>query len=326
MNGAGEGGQASGATPRILTLTVNPALDLACEAEAVRPTHKIRTSHTRYDPGGGGINVARVIHELGGDCEALYTAGGAIGAFLGNLVEACGIRHRAIAVSGQTRICHVVYERASGQEFRFVAEGPTLSRADWGRCLAAIEASEADYLVVSGSLPPGLATDSYVEALRLSDQKGMRVVLDTSGEPLERALAHGGLYLVKPSLGELEHIAGRTLSDTAAQETAALRLVASGAAEVVAVSLGEAGALVASQEGILRRPSVKVRARSAVGAGDSFVGAMVFALARGAPLETALCLALSAGAAAVLASGTQLCRRPDVLRFYAEIVGRPFEA
>lgn len=312
--------------PRILTLTVNPALDLACEAETVQPTHKIRTSHTRFDPGGGGINVARVIHELGGQSEALYMAGGAIGAFLQDLVAASGIRHQPIAIAGQTRICQVVYERSSGREFRFVGEGPELGQSDWARCLAAIEASDANYLVASGSLTPGLAVDCYVEALHLAQRKGMRFVLDTSGEPLKRALAHGGIYFAKPSLGELENIVGRPLPDERAQAAAALGLVEAGAVEIVALSLGAAGALVASRQGVLRRPAHKVNARSAVGAGDSFAGAMIFALAKGCGLDQAFCLALAAGAAAVLASGTQLCRLQDVLRFYAQIAGKPFEA
>ncbi len=119
--------------PPIVTLTLNPAIDAACQADEVRPIRKIRTSNERYEPGGGGINVARVIKELGGEALAVYCAGGLIGQALGEMVAAAGLDRRAIQIAGLTRVSHTVFERSTGKEYRFVPEGPALSEPSGGR-------------------------------------------------------------------------------------------------------------------------------------------------------------------------------------------------
>jgi len=299
----------------IVTLSLNPSVDGAAEAEVVRPIHKIRTSNERYDPGGGGINVARVVQELGGPTLAVYLAGGAIGGVLDDLLDAAAIPRRRVSIQDHTRISHAIYERSSGQEYRFVPAGPLVGEPEWRMFLESLEDLDCDYLVASGSLPRGVPDDLYAAIADLARRKGAKLVLDTSGSALRAGLARG-VHLVKPSLGELETLVDRKLPDPASQEQAARELIGSGVAELVALTLGRDGALLATSQGTLRLAAPDVVAKSAVGAGDSFAAAMTLGLAQGRDSEDAFAYGVAAGAAAVLSAGTGLCRREDVERLY----------
>lgn len=303
--------------PAILTLALNPAIDVSSVAESVRTTHKVRTSDETYDPGGGGVNVARVITNLGGDVEVVCAAGGVTGALLDDLLKRDGVRRQLVRIAGNTRISFTVHERRTGLEYRFVANGPTLLPAETEACLDAVRRSEFRYLVASGSLPAGATAEVYAEAAEIAKAKGARFVLDSSGAGLSETLASTSVFLVKPSLNELEQLVGHTLDETAAGE-AALALVGRGTAEMIAVTMGGSGALLVSREGILRTPALDVVARSTVGAGDSFFGAMILALAEGRSPADALTYGTAAGAAAVLHAGTKLCQREDVARLYEQ--------
>lgn len=302
----------------IVTLTLNPAIDGAADAEHVHPVRKIRTSNERYDPGGGGINVARVVEELGGQGLAVYLSGGAPGPILDALLDRTGIPRRRIPIEGDTRISHTVHDRSSGLEYRFVPEGPLVRPSELDACTAALEELDFDFLVASGSLPRGVPPDFYARVAELCRRKSAKLVLDTSGKPLRQAL-HRGVFMMKPSLGEFEAIANGPIAEAEAQDSAAQALVRSGAVEVLAVSLGHRGALLATHDGTLRLTPPPVVAKSAVGAGDSFVGSMVLALAQGRPIEDAFMRGVAAGTAAVLSAGTELCKRADVERLYAEL-------
>ena len=306
----------------VATLTLNPTIDLASEAETVHPMRKIRTQGERQDPGGGGVNVARVVRELGGETLAIILAGGVTGRFLEELLEEGGVPHRTIPIAGRTRISHTVLERKTGLEYRFVAEGPTVSGPEWEAALAAADLREG-WLVASGSLPPGVPADFYARLAAQASRQGLRCVLDTSGEALKRALQQGGLELVKPSLGEFEALMGRSLREPAAQEAAAMELVRAGGARMVAVTLGGDGALLATAAGTLRLPALGVVVRGAVGAGDSFLAAMTLALARGDAPTDAFAWGVAAGAAAVSNPGTAHPGRAEVGALRARITSVP---
>jgi 6-phosphofructokinase 2 len=310
--------------PRLITLTLNPALDMACSADQVVPTHKIRTGDDHLDPGGGGINVARVLHELGGDTLAVMMAGGVTGALIEELLDEAGVSRRTVPIRGRTRICFTAIERATGQEYRFVPEGPNVTVREWHAMLDALEETTGEWLIASGSLEHGMPPDIYARVTRAAICRGQRVVLDSSGPALRAALG-SGLELIKPSLGELEALAGRPLPDPREQEAEAMGLVRDGAARLVAVTMGEAGALLASPDGVLRLEAQPCGVRSAVGAGDSFTAAMVLALSRGADLEEALRWGVAAGTAAVACAGTARVRRSDVETQYARL-GEPVAA
>jgi len=309
---------------QIVTLALNPSIDISSDANSVRTAHKVRTSNETYDPGGGGVNVARVIAELGGDVEALYLAGGFTGSLLDDLLERARVRRRLIRIAGNTRISFTVHERMTGLEYRFVANGPTLRKEELESCVAAIRACQFSYFVASGSLPSGVPPDFYATVANVVAAKGGRFILDSSGPGLHATLEHASVFLVKPSLSELEALIGHSL-DESAIEAAAVDLVRRGAAEIVAVTMGPAGALIATRQGVLRAPALEVEARSTVGAGDSFLGALTLALADGQSIEDSLKFAIAAGAAAVLHPGTKLCKRQDVVRLHEEACRQPVE-
>lgn len=304
-------------TASILTITLNPAVDISSDTEVVRPIHKIRTTAQQHDPGGGGINVARVIATLGGEVEALYMAGGAMGAHLQQLLEGRGIQQHMIPIAGMTRVSFNVFERQTEFEYRFVPEGPAVTADELENCLDRLRAFKGAFVVASGSVPAGAPTDILAQMAEITVANGAKFILDSSGLGLHRALEGGNVYLAKPSLGELEQLTGNELDEAGARE-AALDLVARGACEMVAVTLGAQGAMLARADDVIRLPARHVATKSAVGAGDSFVGAMTWALAEGWAEEKAFGLGIAAGAATALTSGTGLCRKEDVLRLFAE--------
>jgi 6-phosphofructokinase 2 len=297
----------------ILTVTLNPSLDVSGETETIRATRKCRTANERYDPGGGGINVARVVRTLGSEAEALFLAGGETGDLLDRLLAQHGIKRHRIAVSGMTRIGFTVKETGTGLEYRFVAEGPAIASEAIERCLEAVGAHEGRYVVASGSLPPEAPPDLYARMAELTARRGAKFVLDTSGKALGATLERAKVHLIKPSMGEMEQLAGRKLDiDDAIREASGL--VTRGVSEIVAVTLGADGAIIADADGAEFMPAIPVRVRSAVGAGDSFVAAMTLALSEGQPVREAFRFGIAAGAAAAMTPGTELCRREDVTR------------
>jgi len=304
----------------IVTLTMNPAIDLSTSVERVVPMRKLRCAGLRRDPGGGGINVARVVRRMGAEVAAIYTAGGSLGRLLRSLVEEADIASIALAIAAETREDFTVDEEATGQQFRFVLAGPRLVKREWQACLNRLSSLDPfpQYLVASGSLPPGVPDDFYRRVARLAHERRAKLVLDTSGPPLAEALAEG-VFLIKPNLNELSALIGARPSAEAQAIEASRRMVAQGQAEVVALTLGDRGAVLTSADGTWRAPAPPIKPVSGVGAGDSFVGGMIWSLAAGHAVETAFRYGVAAGTAAVLSAGTQLCQRPDVERLYQMI-------
>jgi 6-phosphofructokinase 2 len=303
----------------IITLTLNPSIDGSSEAQAVAPIRKLRTTNERYDAGGGGINVSRVVQELGGPTLALYLAGGATGSVLEGLIEKRRVIGRRIPIQDHTRVSHTVFEHSTGLEYRFVPEGPEITSSEWQGCLDVLSDLDCEYFVASGSLPRGVPADFYCRVASIVRAMGAKFILDTSGQTLRETLSAGGIHLAKPSLGEFEQLVGRELKEPAAQEAAALDFVRAGKVDLLAVTMGHEGALLAQAGGVLRLPALEADVRSAVGAGDSFVASMTWALARGETPDNAFRWGVAAGTAAVLTPGTELCKREDVERFFSQI-------
>lgn len=304
---------------RVATLTLNPAIDSACEAEAVSATRKIRTFGERYDPGGGGLNVARVLHRGGVPVEAIYLSGGPTGALLDELLDKAGLPRRAIAIHDHTRMSLAVYERSTGHEYRFVPEGPKVAEDEWRALLGACFASPAEWVVASGSLPRGVPDDFFARLGAPLAAQDRKLVVDTSGAALKACFAAGSIHIAKPSVGEFEAFLGRPLKTHAEVAEAAGALVEAGKAEMIAVTMGEEGAVLVHRGGVLTHPGIKAVAQSTTGAGDSFVGGLVAGLIHGESLERAFLRAIASGTAAVLHPGTDLCRTEDVERLLRDM-------
>ncbi|HEX5358093.1 MAG TPA: 1-phosphofructokinase family hexose kinase [Aquabacterium sp.] len=303
----------------ILTLTMNPAVDVFTSIDRVIPGHKLRCEPAQTHPGGGGINVARVLHRLGADVRALYTCGGVTGRILQALLAQEQIPAQAINIANETRESFTVHEGASGQDFRFVLPGPALSEAEWQACLAALSQPQpAKYVIASGSLPPGVPDDVYARMATQARAQGSLFVLDTSGAALSAAL-QAGIHLVKPSLRELRDLTGLPLVSESDWCAAARGLILQGQAHMVALSLGEDGALLVTAEQAWRAHALKVDVASTIGAGDSFLAGLVWALDQQHDLAQALRHAMAAGAAALLTSGTALSQPADIQRLLGDV-------
>jgi 6-phosphofructokinase 2 len=302
----------------IVSLSLNPTIDMMSDADVVKPIHKIRTTNENYGPGGGGVNVAKVIVQLGGSAEIITAAGGFTGRMLDDLLGGIPIPRRIVPIAGDTRISFTVFERETGQEYRFVPTGPTLSAAEVEACLAAVRDADFEWFVASGSVPPGAPPDILAAVGEIVAAKGAKYVVDSSGPGLSETLGRVPVYLIKPSLGEMEALAGRHL-DGETIRSAAEDLVNAGSAEIVAVTMGVQGAVVVTRDRAFRMPAPKVRAISALGAGDAFVGALVYALAGKRPIEDALMLATAAGAATALTPVARVCSKADVMRLYEQV-------
>ena len=299
----------------ILTLTLNPALDIHTSVAQLVPTDKMRCATARYDAGGGGVNVARAVVALGGTAEAVITSGSYSGAQIRAMLGNEGIAAHAVTIADSTRESFTVTEEWTGQQYRFVLPGPHLTTAEEKRCLQAVArcAFGADYLVVSGSLPPGGSDDIFVCLARIAEKHDCRLIVDTAGPALKLV---SGAYLIKPSLRELRECVGNSLIDKASQVAAARDLIEAGVSEIVVISYGSNGAMVVTVEQATDVASFRVPEGSGVGAGDNMVAAITYALDQGWELIDAVRFGTAAGAATLLTPGTQPCRRVDVDRLY----------
>lgn len=306
----------------ILAVALNPSVDVSSDATRVLPTRKVRTHNQRRHAGGGGVNVARVIAMLGGRPQLLVMCGGETGALLLDALAGAAIDVMAVRTAEPTRLAFMVYEEETGLEYRFVPDGPAVSSEEIESAMDAVRSFKGDFLVLSGSLPRNAPDYTYARMAAVAASAGVKVVLDTSGKPLQTTLKQAKLFLIKPSLSELETIAGKTLDERGIAETAR-QIVSEGWAEYVTVTLGRSGALLVGRQINLRLPAIHVPVRSAVGAGDSFLAGLVWRLEQGAPIEEAFRFGLAAGAAAAITPGTELCHRDDVFAIYEGHLGEP---
>ena len=309
----------------IVTLTLSPTIDTSTHVDHVIPERKLRCDEPRTEPGGGGVNVSRALRRFGVDSLAIFTAGGHTGEWLVDLVEEEGVRIQTIPIAGLTRENVTVREDASSLQYRFCMPGPEITKSEWRQILQALESLDPapDFLVASGSLPPGLPDDSYAEIAEIANRRGIRMILDTSGPALREAL-NAGLFMIKPNLAELAWLEGESwIEDEAHLRDAASRMTRNGRCEAVVVSLGAGGALLSEHEKLLRIAAPPVRPQSKVGAGDSMVAGIVWGLSRGWTVREAAMLGVAAGSAAVMTPGSDLCRRDDTNRLHVQMLEHP---
>jgi 6-phosphofructokinase 2 len=301
----------------IVTLTLSPALDCATSIAHLCPDTKLRCTEPAYAAGGGGINVARAIRNLGGKARAIFPAGGPSGQHLSELLLAEGVDCLPVTIRAWTRQCFNVDEQAHGQQYRFVLPAARLAEDEQQQLLDMVRALDSlDYLVISGSHPDSLAADFLPRLLQLACDKGARSVIDSSGPALRQAVQHGGLFLIKPSLSELSAMTGKDIHEPEQLALSASQLVEAGQCEAVMVSLGAQGALLATRDGIERISAPMVKKISTVGAGDSLLAGMLLKLANGSSLSEAARYGVAAGSAAIMVSGSGLCQLEDTQRLY----------
>ncbi|RZJ72500.1 1-phosphofructokinase family hexose kinase [Flavobacterium sp.] len=299
----------------IVTLTVNPALDKSTTFKGLIAEQKIRCSAPNYDAGGGGINVSKAIKRLGGKSLCIITSGGSAGRKLEKLIADEGIETAVVPIENSTRENMIALEVNSNAQYRVGFPGEPLSKHEMEDILESVRKRQPKFLVASGSICEGMTPDFYQKVASIAKENGSKLVVDTSGEPLERILEVGA-YLIKPNIGELARLTRSERLDSDEAEEAARKIISGGKVEIVVVSLGPQGAILVSKDEAHHIPAPHVKKRSTVGAGDSMVGAMVWALSQDLPLKQVIQWGVACGSAATMNNGTQLFDANDAKRLF----------
>lgn len=299
----------------IVTLTVNPALDKSTHFKGLVAEQKIRCSEPRFDAGGGGINVSKAISRLGGKSLAVFTSGGPMGKMLEELVAKETIDFQTIPIQTWTRESFVAVDENTNSQYRFGFTGGEITADEEKAVLETVSKSKPKFLVASGSLNEGLSSDFYQKVAEIAKSSGSKLIVDTSGEALKKVLETGA-YLIKPNVGELAKLIGVERLEMEEVKEAAKKIIAKGGAEIVAVSLGPQGAVLVTKDEYEYVPAPNVAKKSTVGAGDSMVGGMVWALSQNKSLKDVIRWGVACGSAATMNEGTQLFKFEDANRLF----------
>ena len=300
---------------KIVTLTVNPAIDKSTKFAGLVAEQKIRCEEPRFDAGGGGINVSKAIARLGRKSLAVFTAGGASGQLLEDLIKKEDIDYQVVEIKNLTRESFTAVDSLTNSQYRFGMPGAEIFKEESDEILRRIEQLKPDYLVASGSLPPKIGDDFYEKVAAVSRKIGSKLIIDTSGEPLKCAIDEG-VYLLKPNVSELAKLVGAETLEMDEVDDAAREIIAKGGCEIVVVSLGPQGAMLVTKDFCEHIPAPPVQKKSTVGAGDSMVGGMVWALSSGKTLQEMLRWGVACGSAATMNEGTQLFKKEDAQKLF----------
>jgi 6-phosphofructokinase 2 len=296
---------------KILTITINPALDKSANVQQVVPERKLRCTNPIYEPGGGGINVSRAIKRLGGDSCAWFTSGGTAGARVEELLVEEGISFKTIPISKGLRVNLTILETSTNLQYRFGMPGAMLEEHEWKKFLDHLEKEKCpEYIVMSGSTSPGVPDDFYAQAISICKAKNCKIIVDTSGEPLKLAV-NEGVFMLKPNLKELAQLVNKEYVSAHDQERFARELVDSGKCQVLIVSLGARGLMYTTENEQKYLIPPTVEKQSVVGAGDSLVAGFVYSLSSGRSIQESIMYGLAAGAATTMTPGTELCKKED---------------
>ncbi|WP_339840841.1 1-phosphofructokinase family hexose kinase [uncultured Maribacter sp.] len=302
---------------RIITLTVNPAVDKSTTVDRIAADTKLRCTEPTFDAGGGGINVSRAVHKLGGSSLCSYFAGGPSGTYLKQLLDEQHIDQSVTPIEGWTRENLAVTDTSTNQQYRFGMPGPVVKEAEWQNALKQLELQlqKGDYLVASGKLPPNIPDDFYVKVSLVAEKKEALFILDTSGEALMKA-AQSKIYMLKPNLAELGVLCETNSITELDLKSLATQFLENHDCEILVVSLGPKGALLATKKEIVQVPAPVVHQKSTIGAGDSMVAGMVMSLIWGRSLSDMVSYGVACGTAATMHHGTQLCIKEDADKLY----------
>ncbi|GGF20845.1 1-phosphofructokinase family hexose kinase [Flavobacterium limi] len=299
----------------IVTLTVNPSVDKSTHFSGLVAEQKIRCKEPQFDAGGGGINVSKAISRLRGSSLAVFTSGGPVGEMLKDLVAKEKVDFETIETETATRENFIAVDDNTNSQYRFGFTGDTLSDSEVEKLLETISKLKPNFLVASGSLNEGLSSDFYQKIAEIAKESNSKLIVDTSGEALEKVLETGA-YLIKPNVGELAKLIGAERLEIDEVNEAAKKIIAHGGAEIVVVSLGPQGAVLVTKDEYEFVPAPNVAKKSTVGAGDSMVGGIVWALSQNKPLKEVIRWGVACGSAATMNEGTQLFKFEDANRLF----------
>ena len=298
---------------KVVTLTINPALDKSAKVAEMTPFDKLECHDITYHPGGGGINISRVLHRLSVESHCLFPYGGKTGEHLLALLEEQHINVFSSPISIWTRENFAVFDLKTGLQFRFGMPTVVFSEAEMVNVEKLIyeQVADNDIFVISGSLPKGLPTDYYSKVIQNLTAKGVKVIVDTSG-PVFNEVLKNKLFLIKPNQKELARLAGKEALDKAGQEAFAMQLITNKTAQYVVVSLGKEGAFMAHKNGIEYVTAPEISVKSTIGAGDSMVAGLIYAITQNETPKNILRWGVACGVSATLSEGSDLAHKENI--------------
>ncbi len=303
----------------IYTLTLNPAVDRELTVPAIEYDSVLRASESRVDFGGKGFNVSRLLKGLGEESTAVGFLGGKAGEILQDGLKSLGIRTEFVWIPGETRTNVSIVTQGGGHYIKVNEKGPLVNTTKQQELLEKIAAlaQPGDWWVLAGSLPPGCDEDFYARIVAVLNEHGSLTLLDTTGEALRLGCAEKP-YLVKPNAEEARALTKLPV-DTPAEIAAVAAEIRRLGAQNVVISMGKAGALLQTAEGSWLTRSPKIREKNPIGAGDSMVGGLVWALTNGLSLKESLGWGVASGAATASLSGTEVGTRKLIEKLFAQV-------
>ena len=303
----------------IVTITFSPCIDKSTSVPELLPETKLKCTSPKLEPGGGGINVARAIHKLGGEAVAIFPSGGCMGDTFNALMQQENITSIIVETEQEMRENLTVFDDATNKQYRFGMPHNTLATHEWKKLLIELEMmTDVEYIVASGSLPNKVPLTIFAQLAKIAKHKNAKLIVDTAGEALKQALDEG-VYLIKPNLEELRFLAGKKALDSEGILQAAKSLVAEGKSQVVVVSMGASNTLLVAEDKVEYIKPPLVACKSTVGAGDSMVAGIVLSLAQGKNIFKAVQYGVACGSAATMNEGTELCRKEDADKLLLQI-------
>ncbi|PQJ82258.1 1-phosphofructokinase family hexose kinase [Polaribacter glomeratus] len=295
---------------KVVTLTINPALDKSAKVAEMTPFDKLDCLDITYHPGGGGINISRVLHRLAIESHCLFPYGGKTGEHLIELLQEEHVAVFSTPISIWTRENFAVFDTKTNLQFRFGMPTESFSESEMKNVERLIneQVADNDIFVISGSLPKGLPTDYYSKIIKNLTAKGVKVIVDTSG-PVFSEVLKNELYLIKPNQKELARLAGKESLTKEEREAFAMQLVTSNIAKYVVVSLGKDGAFMAHKNGIEYVAAPEILVKSTIGAGDSMVAGLIYAIVKNESPKNMLRWGVACGVSATLSEGSDLAHK-----------------
>ena len=303
----------------IATVTLNPSLDRIVSVDGFSLGSTLATSGARQVAGGKGINVARVIKVLGGEAIATGFLGGPTGELMETILREEGLKAEFVRIKGTTRSNLTILDPTSKTETHLMEPGPKVDKKELGQFKRKFKRiiAGSKFLALSGSLPLGVKQNFYAELVQLAKEEGVRTVLDSRGEALLEGIK-ASPFMVKPNRRELEEIAGEKLHRRKDMIKVIRSLLDKGI-EIVALSLGREGAVVASNERIWSVSPPEIKVVNSVGSGDALVTGLIYSFTKGAGMEEAIRLGMACALSNALISGAGLCRKEAIEKFYPRI-------
>ncbi len=300
----------------IITITFSPSIDKSATVNELIPTKKLKCDNANAQPGGGGINVARVLSKLGADVLAIFPSGGYTGAYFNTLLTTENVPFVSVPAQNQTKENFVILDESCNQQYRFGMPSNPILITEWQACLKLLENyKNTAFIIASGSLPPGVPLTIYADIAKIAKKNNAKFVVDTSGPALQNAV-NQSVFLLKPNLNELALLAGIKNLNILDVEKVAKDLIDKKNCEIMVVSLGNEGAMLITKNQTYKVKPPQVTVKTTVGAGDSMLAGIIYSLNSGQNLQQSLKYGVACGTAATLNFGSKLCNIIDVEKIY----------